>query len=194
LTVCGLSGIFTFPQRRPPTSALLPYTTLFRSDPRPGKSDYRGRPERRNSLDRHLDLCAKHAQPRPELVACRHQQPKLRPVAVELAGRAYRFDRRVGVGALLLALVLFLAACEGPKKEPEEEKAALEGLRLVPAEFKDLPGWEEDRLVEALPALNRSCQRLLTQPDERPLGPDGLAGTVADWREPCGDLASLDRK
>lgn len=110
---------------------------------------------------------------------------------MELAGRAYRFDRRVGVGALLLALVLFLAACEGPKKEPEEEEAALEGLRLVPAEFKDLPGWEEDRLVEALPALNRSCQRLLTQPDERPLGPDGLAGTVADWREPCGDLASL---
>lgn len=82
-------------------------------------------------------------------------------------------------------LALILASCESPKEEPPR------GLKLQPASFSDLPGWQEDDVARALPALRRSCGRLLTQPDERPLGPEGLAGSVAEWRAPCENLANL---
>lgn len=94
--------------------------------------------------------------------------------------------------AALLAFALLVASCESPKKEgDEEEPKQVTGLRLQAAEFQELPGWDKDSLAEALPALRRSCQRLLTQPDERPLGPGGLAGTVADWRAPCNRFETL---
>ncbi|MEM7225108.1 MAG: MltA domain-containing protein [Pseudomonadota bacterium] len=56
---------------------------------------------------------------------------------------------------------------------------------LQAATFEELPDWQTDQLHLALPALARSCQRLAKQPDDRPLGPDGLAGTVGDWRAAC---------
>lgn len=40
-------------------------------------------------------------------------------------------------------------------------------------------------------ALRRSCDRLRPRPDDKPVGPDGLAGRVADWRAPCDALAQL---
>ena len=107
-------------------------------------------------------------------------------------------------GAALL-LVLGLAACSGeaPPKEkpPESPKAELAlppekapekpAVLLEPVTFADLPDWSADPVSAALPALQRSCGRLTAQPDERPLGPDSLAGTVADWRAPCAALAAL---
>src|SRR4051794_21849203 len=85
--------------------------------------------------------------------------------------------RRLG-----LALVLLVAAC-GPKEAP---KPPPEQLELTPIAFSALAGWGDDDQAEALPALRRSCGRLLRQSDERPVGPDAVAGTVADWRAPCG--------
>jgi membrane-bound lytic murein transglycosylase A len=32
----------------------------------------------------------------------------------------------------------------------------------------------------------------LRSPADRPIGPDGIAGTAADWQPPCRDLAALD--
>ena len=49
----------------------------------------------------------------------------------------------------------------------------------------------DDALLEALPAIMLSCERLLRADDDRPLGPEALAGRVADWREPCGRFAEL---
>ena len=100
----------------------------------------------------------------------------------------------------LLLAAFFLAACNGeappeaeqaPKPQPSRaaptETAPPEdsAILLEPVGFAALPGWEQDRLGAALPALNRSCARLTAQPAARPLGPDGLAGTVGDWRAPC---------
>ena len=73
-----------------------------------------------------------------------------------------------------------LGACE---REPAVE--APERLALTPVAFDDIPGWGEDRLSEALPALARSCARLDGQPEARAVGPDGLAGRVGDWRAGC---------
>ncbi len=90
--------------------------------------------------------------------------------------------------ALALALAaVFLASCG---KEPPPGEAP-ERLVLAPVSFTDLPGWTEDRTAEALPALDLSCGRLNGQPDERPVGPDGLAGSVADWRPACAALARV---
>ncbi len=87
----------------------------------------------------------------------------------------------------LFAGTLLLAGCEKPSDQVELP----DQLSLTAVAFETLPGWSEDRVAEALPALQRSCRRLLAQPDARPLGPNGLAGTIADWRRPCGQLLEL---
>jgi len=105
--------------------------------------------------------------------------------------------------AVLLLAGLLLAACNGeaPPKEtaeaelptPPKVEAAPQrpAVLLEPVGFDALPGWSDDDVSAALPALLRSCGRLTAQPDERPLGPDALAGTVADWRAPCKTLQGL---
>ena len=113
----------------------------------------------------------------------------------------------------VLFLALLLAAC-GPQPEPKappapEQKVEVpeplpapelepapapppDRLLLTPVDFAALPGWRADTLAEAAKALARSCRRLAKQPDSRQLGPEGLAGKVADWRAPCDALAGAD--
>ena len=93
-------------------------------------------------------------------------------------------QRRVSAPLLSLFLLALVAACAPKPPAPE-------ALSLQPADFASLAGWSEDRQDAALPALLSSCKRLLTQPAERAVGPNGLAGTVADWQAPCTGLAAL---
>jgi len=65
-------------------------------------------------------------------------------------------------------------------------------LRLVPAAFADLPGWDADDFTDAGIALGRSCAHLDDLPEDRELGGAGYAGTVADWRSFCAALAAID--
>ncbi|MGF1609388.1 MAG: murein transglycosylase A [Kiloniellales bacterium] len=89
---------------------------------------------------------------------------------------------------------MLLVACEkAPPPAPPPT-----GLTLSRVDFAALPGWTEDPLTEALPAFERSCGKLSAisaggGADERPVGPDGLAGTVADWRGLCRSLLVADR-
>ncbi len=96
---------------------------------------------------------------------------------------------------MVAALCLTLVACGGevdkvaaPKEDPSP------GLTLTETSLSALEGFAGDAVIEALPALRRSCRRLLRQPDDRPVGPEGLAGTVADWRGPCADLDGLSER
>jgi membrane-bound lytic murein transglycosylase A len=91
--------------------------------------------------------------------------------------------RILGVLAFVTAV---LGACE---REPAVEGPAR--LALTPVTFDEIPGWREDRLSEALPALARSCARLDGQPATRAVGPDGLAGRVGDWRPVCAALSGV---
>jgi len=116
---------------------------------------------------------------------------------------------------VLPLLALALQACEPePEKaeetagveipvpeEPAKEEAAEEvepetkgppRLVLVPVGYDQLAGWGEDSLADALPALRLSCQRLEVRGDGEPVGPKGLAGTVADWRGPCAAFRDLE--
>ncbi|NIA71719.1 murein transglycosylase [Pelagibius litoralis] len=107
--------------------------------------------------------------------------------------------RRLFPTGLSFALVVVLAACNGeaPPEEaveqvppPPETVVPPEppSLLLTPVGFDALPGWSSDPVSEALPALLKSCGRLARQPGERAVGPDGLAGQVADWAAPCAAL------
>jgi len=89
----------------------------------------------------------------------------------------------LGVAGLFAAgLIAF--ALFSPKPLPEKLVTApfvyVERLSVEHA----LIGWEDDDQTDAMRAFRLSCERLLTLPDDRPMG-DATFGTVADWRPAC---------
>jgi membrane-bound lytic murein transglycosylase A len=61
-------------------------------------------------------------------------------------------------------------------------------------DYRQLAGWSLDNIAAAVPALLRSCARLLHQPDGGPLdpvAPSARFGRVGDWRAPCREAAAL---
>ncbi|MBC7952104.1 MAG: MltA domain-containing protein [Rhodospirillaceae bacterium] len=74
---------------------------------------------------------------------------------------------------------------------PPGPSAGPERLDLRPASFSDLPGWRDDSVGAALPALVRSCDRLVKLPFDRSIGRDGAGGTVGDWYSPCSAARRL---
>jgi membrane-bound lytic murein transglycosylase A len=76
-------------------------------------------------------------------------------------------------GSLILAFALLALAAltlwmvRRPLPPPEGE--AEERRVLTPATFADLPGWKEDDPSAALAAFLRSCRRLRSEPDWRPV-------------------------
>lgn len=95
--------------------------------------------------------------------------------------------RRSGFWPVALAALSLLAGCVAPTPPaPPKPK-----LVLQQSSFGAMPGWGEDRVAAALPALLKSCTRRLAQPATAKVGPKGIAGTVADWRAPCAAAARL---
>ena len=86
--------------------------------------------------------------------------------------------------ALLLALGL-LASCAAPPAPPPSPPR----LDLTPVSFADLPGWDADRVAEALPALLKSCADLVQRADDAAAGP--ASGKAGDWRAACAEASSL---
>ena len=101
--------------------------------------------------------------------------------------------RLPGLTALFLPLAL-LAACERgspPPPAPSPPAPISTALTLRPASYAELPGWPEDRIVEALPALRSSCRRILKLEDAAPVGANAIGGTALAWKGPCGELAAI---
>src|SRR6185295_8684867 len=69
---------------------------------------------------------------------------------------------------------------------PSEDKLVLE-----PASYSDLPGWREDAVEEAVPALLRSCERVAALPDAAAVDDEPFAGKAGDWREVCAEAGRL---
>jgi membrane-bound lytic murein transglycosylase A len=90
--------------------------------------------------------------------------------------------------AALLLMLTVLGACERKPQPPAPPAAVSRELRLTLTRFAELPGWTEDRLAEALPALQRSCARILRGEAGAPMGPRSVGGTAGEWREPCTAL------
>ena len=87
----------------------------------------------------------------------------------------------------MLLAAISLAACEKAPPPPKEPV----GLVLTAVGFDDLPGWDQDPVGAALPALKRSCTRLLARPDANSVAPVETGGTVADWRRACAVLTAV---
>ncbi|MCY3593219.1 MAG: MltA domain-containing protein [Acidobacteria bacterium] len=94
----------------------------------------------------------------------------------------------VAIGAERIAGWLRASAGVEAPASPETAAIAVYG---PPVEVAALPGWAGDDVSEALPALLRSCDRLLAQPADRPLRPVELGGTPGDWRPLCDALRGL---
>jgi membrane-bound lytic murein transglycosylase A len=60
---------------------------------------------------------------------------------------------------LVVAILAALAACTATPLQPPVGKITRGQSRWVPVAWSELPGWNEDRLQQAWPALLRSCQR-----------------------------------
>jgi membrane-bound lytic murein transglycosylase A len=91
-------------------------------------------------------------------------------------------------GCFFAVIPWLLIGCD--TREPPPAKAAAISLRAV--EFADLAGWDEDRTAAALPAMRATCKVLDGKAATEPVGPQGMAGTAADWRPACAALPGLD--
>lgn len=98
-------------------------------------------------------------------------------------------------------LALWLGACATPEAPAPETPAAppsaaapppAPAALLLPADWSDLPGWRQDRLSEALPALRQQCAAP-RRPATEPPGaiPPALLGDAAWWQALCRDAARL---
>ncbi len=91
-------------------------------------------------------------------------------------------------GLVLAVLILMAAAAVWLLQEDEEMEDA---LNLRQTDFASLPGWQQDNLTDFLPALIKSCTKILTLPATRDMGGVGLAGTAADWQPLCNEALVL---
>lgn len=103
--------------------------------------------------------------------------------------------KRLGT-ALLLAAALAVAAAGCARlgvpfgaPPPPKVVSGPPGLSLTPATFDDLPDWARDHHAQALPALRRSCSKLIAMPGHQAIGTAGIGGLAADWVGPCRALA-----
>ncbi len=86
--------------------------------------------------------------------------------------------------AALLVLAL-LSACAEKLEIPEK-------LELSPLSFENLPGWQEDKIEEALPALLSSCAVWNKREATRRFAVVET-GKAGDWQAPCAALeAAVD--
>lgn len=97
---------------------------------------------------------------------------------------------RGGIWCGIVAVLALLAACAVPAPTPPP-KPAKEKLLLEPASYRTIDGWNQDQVSAAIPALLKSCARRLAQPPGAKVGPNGIGGTVEDWRAPCAAAAHL---
>ncbi len=93
-----------------------------------------------------------------------------------------------------LSIALQLAACEATTTAPAPPDTPAPSMTakpasLQPVSFASLPGWRDDPLAEAMPALRLQCTRLALLPADTSLGGQGLAaaygGEAGQWADAC---------
>lgn len=97
------------------------------------------------------------------------------------------------VGAVVIAgcAAIETATQQVYDPEPDATLGTEPALRLVARPFEEIEGWERDDHAAALPALLASCERWAILPPERIVGPNGMAGTVADWQPACDEATRI---
>lgn len=79
---------------------------------------------------------------------------------------------------------IILSACQSPT-----ERSNLEYTSIF---FAELPGWDSDKTIEALPAIQRSCEVILKADPNKIYWtrPDGNPGYALDWHPFCNAVKS----
>jgi len=85
------------------------------------------------------------------------------------------------LGLLLLIALPLTAAFFLLSRKPE-------GLAFRPVPFAELPGWSDDDLARTLPALYKSCDRILGLPENRRIPGARIGGRARDWEAACQDI------
>ena len=93
-------------------------------------------------------------------------------------------------------MIVALAGCGDELRpnmvqSPAPQQVVQSRLVLSPGNWDDLPGWHEDSAAAVIPALVRSCDRLMKLPMDKSVGNDGLGGVVADWSGACGAVRRI---
>jgi membrane-bound lytic murein transglycosylase A len=92
-----------------------------------------------------------------------------------------------------VCIAFALALLGGCERKPLVPPTPVSGqVQLTPTGYGELPGWAGDRLTEALPAISRSCTRILRLDGAAAIGPHAIGGTAADWREACSALTAVN--
>lgn len=91
----------------------------------------------------------------------------------------------------LILSFLFLASCgeEQPPEEAEVIDVKPPELQIKAVTYDDLPNWGADDYQKIVPALVRSCTRILKQSPEKTFGPLEEAGTYEAWQKACENFA-----
>ncbi|WP_417459369.1 murein transglycosylase A [Kordiimonas sp.] len=66
-----------------------------------------------------------------------------------------------------------------------------DGLHFRAVPYAALPGWHEDNVAGALPALRKSCESIKKQPSARGLPGSTVGGTMGDWTAVCETILGL---
>jgi membrane-bound lytic murein transglycosylase A len=86
-----------------------------------------------------------------------------------------------------------MAACA--HKATVQTTAPRPALALSPARFAEMPGWQTDRLSDALPAFRAGCAAMAAMAPDESLGGMGdataLGGRPASWRAACTAAAQI---
>jgi membrane-bound lytic murein transglycosylase A len=90
---------------------------------------------------------------------------------------------------LVLSLSFFLI-WQGPGVLAGGGYRTIPGFLLTPSPYSELQGWNEDRLSDLADGLKGACERLVQRRPEELVGPEGVAGLVADWQEPCAEIVA----
>lgn len=90
----------------------------------------------------------------------------------------------------LILTTFFLSACASTE-EGTKTTSPTGILTFAKADWDDLPGWDDDDVAEALPALNRSCDRIMKKEPSAAIGRDIRFGTVREWTPACRAAMAL---
>jgi membrane-bound lytic murein transglycosylase A len=109
-----------------------------------------------------------------------------RPKAKQVSPlRAILLRGRHSLALASLGLLMMVASCATPRVGESPDHS----LALVATDFASLPGWNKDRVSEAMPALQNTCAVFARWPDDKPIGK--LGGQAADWRPACAAVAAV---
>ncbi len=67
-------------------------------------------------------------------------------------------------------------------------------LVLRKVSYSELPGWELDKVSDAVPALRKSCKRMMKRKDGASIGRSKVGGLTRQWRSVCAKANSVSDK